>query len=200
MTHLFLTGPSGVGKSTLLFQALSDIDLTVSGIFTQRLIYEDGSPAGFRLLPWSSGLPATSFYTPGLPDIFISRTNDGWSKNLKVFAETGAALLDSASCCNIICLDEIGGAELLVPEFRARLYHTLHTHPCCIGVIKGAANLSSMSHTLELPFPEAQILSQFHRDLTEQFHSQILNVTCTNKKQVAESLRSFLYRGDANDI
>lgn len=201
MSHLFLTGASGIGKSTLLTEILTESSLSVSGLFTQRLVLEDGTTTGFRLLPWTPGIPAISAWTSGLPDIFICNADCGWTRNLSVFATTGAALLDAAALeSGIVCLDEIGGAELLVPEFRDRLYRLLSVHPRCIGVVKGGANLSSMLDTLKLPAPEVQALIEFRQDLLSHFRSRILCMTATNRKQIAEVIRSYLYRGDFDGI
>lgn len=194
MRHLFLTGASGIGKSTLLMEALQNCRWQTAGLFTQRLLSEDGSTSGFRLLPWTCEVTPTALYHPGLTDVFIRKTGGGWEKDLSVFASTGVRLLDHAAAGEIICLDELGGAELLVPEFRSRLYQLLDSHPCCTGVIKGSQNLHALIDTVAVSGGEEASLHQFHRDLNGRFHSSILCLTQANKELIAQTLCSFLSR------
>ncbi|MBS6195845.1 MAG: hypothetical protein KH828_09730 [Clostridiales bacterium] len=200
MSHLFLTGPSGIGKSTMLWEALNAFPCKVSGFFTQRLLLPDHTMEGFRLLSWERNLPVAERFSPGMEDIFIRKEGKGWKKDLSVFAGTGVRLLenclpqkrDRSSSPVVICLDEIGGTELLVPEFRTMLYTVLASHPCCIGVIKSRENLSAMFTRVFMNSEEETLLFQLHEDLTHRFCGQILPVTETNREQVRQTLRSFL--------
>ena len=66
MPYLFLTGPSGVGKSTILKEELAPWGTLVSGFFTQRQLSPSGNTLGFRLLPWEASLPGTVILSPPL--------------------------------------------------------------------------------------------------------------------------------------
>lgn len=196
MSHLFLTGHSGIGKSTLLMDVLKPRAHNVSGFLTQRQLMQNRMTGGFRLLPWKGDLPLTADYHPEDSDLFIKKTADGWEKDLSVFETTGLKLLhaamDNISSASILCLDEIGGTELLVPGFCSRLYEVLAEHPCCIGVIKSPQNLSSMLTRVAMKSRETELLLQLHRDLIQKFDSKIVEVTEENKLLVREQLHTLL--------
>ena len=92
MGHFFLTGASGIGKSTLLKEVLKDIKVPISGFFAQRQLLPDGTTGGFRLLPWSSKHPLTATYQAEASDLFIKKTDTGWQKDLRVFQTTAITL------------------------------------------------------------------------------------------------------------
>lgn len=204
MKRLFLTGASGIGKSTILMHAVSDLiasgssspngkPLKAGGLFTQRLLLADGSVGGFRLLSWQPGLPLFETMQPGFTDLFIRRTESGWENDSEVFSGRGVSLLKEASfSCDILCLDEIGGAELLIPDFYRQLIHLLQTSPCCIGVIKGEENLSAMIGRLSLNDLQQRNLVSSYRSLTQHTQDNTLYVTVENREQVSEKVRSFL--------
>ena len=43
MRHFFLTGTSGIGKSTLLMEVLQEMEFPISGFFAQRQLLPDGT-------------------------------------------------------------------------------------------------------------------------------------------------------------
>ena len=47
--HLFLTGPSGIGKTTIIRQALGSAAGYAGGFITERVADGDGSVEGFDL-------------------------------------------------------------------------------------------------------------------------------------------------------
>lgn len=209
MSHLFLTGSSGIGKSTIIQEVLHPLTLDVRGFFTQRLLFPDHTTAGFRLLSWEKDLPCSANYDPLMQNIFIRKTERRWEKDLSVFSDAGVSLLenclasnsDAASCDfpssrpappTVICLDEIGGTELLVPKFRTMLYKLLEESPCCIGVVKSTENLTSMFTRVSMNRAEESLLLQLHEDLLHRFNSQILSVTESNREYARRILTSFL--------
>lgn len=66
--------------------------------------------------------------------------------NKQVFAQLGVELLAGSP----IILDEIGGMELLQPEFKTPLEQTLQQDIPIIGVMKGAGPASALIETLGL--------------------------------------------------
>ena len=190
MHHFFLTGASGIGKSTLLMEVLQEIKLPISGFFAQRQLFPDDTTGGFRLLPWSNSLPLTAPYQAEASDLFIKKSDTGWKKDLSIFQTTAITLLNEKT--PLKCLDEIGGTELLVPEFLNTLYALLKSDVCCVGVIKSPQNLTSMMTRVEMKKQEAITLQKLHKDMTQQFHSVIMELTEFNRKEVKLALKNFL--------
>lgn len=190
MRHFFLTGTSGIGKSTLLMEVLQEIELPISGFFAQRQLLPDCTTGGFRLLPWNSSVPLTAPYQAEASDLFIKKSDTGWQKDLHVFQTTAITLLNEKT--PLKCLDEIGGTELLVPEFLNALYALLRSDVCCVGVIKSPQNLASMMTRVEMKKQEAIKLQKLHKDITQQFHSVIVELTAFNREEVKLALKNFL--------
>lgn len=128
--RLFLTGPIGCGKSTAIRRALGDRLRQTGGFLTRRhlepcLRFTLESPDGeYRrtFLDFSKGKPAV---------------------DLSVFSDiclTGKVLL----------LDEIGGIELLNPEFAAALDAALNRDVPILGVVKGEGPAGALIESLGL--------------------------------------------------
>ena len=115
--RLFLTGPIGCGKSTAIQVALGEKITQCGGFLTKRhrepyLHFTLESPDGTfqkTFLDFSSGKPEV---------------------NLSVFSEISLR-------GRVLVLDEIGGIELLNPEFTAALEAALDSDIPILGVIKG---------------------------------------------------------------
>lgn len=190
MRHFFLTGASGIGKSTLLMEVLKEFDFPISGFFSQRQLLPDLSTGGFRLLPWHKNLPLTASYQAETSDLFIKKTNNGWKKDLSIFQTTAIKLMNQNT--PLKCLDEIGGAELLVPEFLNALYTLLQSDISCVGVIKSPENLTSMMTRVAMENHEAVKLQKLHQDMTLQFNCFITELTQDNQEKVKHNLKFFL--------
>lgn len=122
--------------------------------------------------------------------MFIKKSDTGWQKDLRIFQTTAITLLNEKT--PLKCLDEIGGTELLVPEFLNTLYTLLKSDICCVGVIKSPQNLTSMMTRVEMKRQEAISLQKLHKDMTQQFHSVIVELTAFNREEVKLALKNFL--------
>lgn len=128
--HLFLTGPIGCGKSTTIANALGDKISLCGGFLTRRhrepyLHFTLESPDGQvknTFLDFASGKPEAQ---------------------LAVFSE-------SYLRGEILILDEIGGIELLNPEFAAALETVLGSEIPILGVIKGEGAAGALIDKLGL--------------------------------------------------
>ena len=87
MRHFFLTGTSGIGKSTLLMEVLQEMAFPISGFFAQRQLLPDGTTGGFRLLPWSSKHPLTATYQAEASDLFIKKNGHRLAKRFTCFSD-----------------------------------------------------------------------------------------------------------------
>lgn len=140
--HLFLEGTSRTGKSTLLRECLQPYQQQLGGFSSQRLWERDFCRC-YRMIP-ASDFKLDAEYQENLTHIFRYHQN----QYPDVFKYHGVELLKESSRYPLILLDEIGGAELLVPEFRHALYKVLSGDVPCIGVLKEASKAQFMKRTV----------------------------------------------------
>lgn len=128
--HLFLTGPIGCGKSTAIATALGGKIAQCGGFLTRR--YRE--PHLHFTLESPDGKVKKTFLdlASGKPEV-----------DLTVFSES---YLHGSP----IVLDEIGGIELLDPDFTAALEAILNSDTPIIGVIKGEGPAGALIDTLSL--------------------------------------------------
>ncbi len=130
--HLFLTGPSGSGKSSLICSALGERLSYAGGLVTRPAKDDTGALIGYTLAPAAvlggvSGLEAPRY-------LFF--TDAGPKTDNEVYRRYGARLLQEAACYPFAVLDEIGGFELLIPQFRRALEGLLNQDLPILGVLK----------------------------------------------------------------
>ena len=138
--RLFLTGPVGCGKSTAIVRALGDKIAQCGGFLTRRyreprLHFTLESPDGsFReiFLDFPGGKPVLTQNTFSVlgTQLLLPRKND------KGFAPC--------------IMDEIGGIELLNPEFSAMLDRVLGSDIPILGVLKGEGPAGALTDSLGL--------------------------------------------------
>ena len=144
--HLFITGPSGIGKSTLLRQELGSALSYAGGFITERMLAEDGKLLGYDLFPAAAAVLRDSFEGRRFLDYSVTPpTHDN-----EVFREDGVRPLEQSLYYPFVFLDEIGGFELLVPQFRHALEDVLNAELPVIGVLKEAAGADKLRRRLGL--------------------------------------------------
>ena len=137
--RLFLTGPMGCGKSTAIAQALGSTACRGGGFFTRRQLDSSGKLTGFSL---ESPDGARG-------EVFLDFTQGKPVWNLSVFSQLGRDLLTDPDAPFLV-LDEIGGVELLCPEFADALEAVFVRGTPCIGVMKGAGPSGALIKALGL--------------------------------------------------
>ena len=138
--HLFLTGPSGIGKTTIIRQALGTAVGYAGGFITERVTDDDGRIEGFDLYPAAAAIGHDGF--DGLRFLDLGTTPP--RKDNEVFRESAAQMLRETEYYPFVMLDEIGGFEMLIPQFRNELAQLLNSDAPIIGVIKGAENAEEL--------------------------------------------------------
>ena len=134
--RLFLTGTIGCGKSTAILTAIGDKLPSFGGFLTKRIRDEKGHAVAFTL------------YAPdgSREEVFLDCASGMPVIHWEVFQTLAPELMTG----NIVILDEIGGMELLCPEFMAALNSLLETDIPIIGVLKGDTAANAMIRRLGL--------------------------------------------------
>ena len=137
MKHrLFLTGPMGCGKTTAILTAIGETLPSFGGFLTRRIRDEQGRAIAFSLCsPDGSREEIFLDLRSGHPEI-------RWT----VFRQLAPELMAGT----YLILDEIGGVELLCPEFMAALDALLASDIPLIGVLKGDTAANAMIRRLAL--------------------------------------------------
>lgn len=130
MKNLFLTGKVGIGKSTILLNALEEIDISMGGYITKRVYKE----ANMKFIVNALDDP--------LEEYAIIEVDT--KKNLKMVYkesfETGLVqILDRGlKYRDIIILDEIGIVENDIEIFTSKVFQLLDSEKIVFGVLKDA--------------------------------------------------------------
>ena len=141
MKKLILSGEIGCGKSTMIRTALGSAAARAGGFVTLRRT--DGAEVlGFDLASVEIWTNPEAERERFLDFSASPRRDDG------VFSGLGVRLLTQALDCPFAVLDEFGGLEMRVPEFRDALYALLESEVPCIGVLKTPAALGTMARRI----------------------------------------------------
>ncbi len=160
ITNLFLTGPPGTGKTTILFSALKAClpdplfapnrpagreartrpaptpsagpDRRGAGGFVVKKVYRAGRRAAMDLVDLGTGCRATlvSFPAPGWPEVKSG-----------AFVEVGVpAIRGALARAAIVVMDELGRFELAEPAFLVAVREALDSPVPVVGVLKAESN------------------------------------------------------------
>ncbi|MEG0829435.1 MAG: nucleoside-triphosphatase [Anaerovoracaceae bacterium] len=191
MVHLFLEGPVQSGKSTLLRKYLAPYIDQIGGFSCQRLVDTKGLAVAYRLI-LTNQLELTKPYDPNLSNIFLRHNLDSSEKDLSIFKNIGIPLIENSMDKKAILLDEIGGIELLQPDFKKALYRVLKKETPCIGVLKLNEKTKYMAQNGGLPSETIRLNSQLRYDLIHEFDAKIVDIKDIQKTEKA--IAAFLER------
>ena len=121
--HLFLTGPKGVGKSTLIRGLLAEESGPLGGFFTVK------HEGGVYLLPAAQERAFTS-------ENFLFRCGHGGDPAR--FDDLGCAALADTAGCRLLVMDELGPHEAEARRFQAAVFRALEGDTPIIGVLQQA--------------------------------------------------------------
>ena len=121
--HLFLTGPKGVGKSTLIRGLLTEETGPLGGFFTVK------HEGGIYLLPAAREWAFT-------PENFLFRC--GRSGDPARFDDLGCAALADTAGCRLLVMDELGPHEAAARQFQVSVFRALDGEIPILGVLQQA--------------------------------------------------------------
>ena len=162
--HLFLTGPSGIGKTTLIREVLGDRLASAGGFVTGRTMDENDSFVGWSLFPAAAAGGVEGFE----PSLYLDCRVFPPEKHHEIFRQTGVRLLEEALWYPFALLDELGGYELVIPEFAEALERFLRSGHPCVGALRSPEDAELLRSLLGLsdryPKKLAALLTALRRD------------------------------------
>ena len=186
--HLFLTGPTGSGKSTLLRRALGPALRQAGGFVTEAACGSYGELVGFTLSPAAVAGGVAGF----TPECFLDCRRFPPHTDNEVWRSTGVRLLEEAGWYPYALLDEFGGYELIVPQFRSALYALLRTELPILGALKTAEEAEAMRRTLGLGEKFCAYEEEFRRFLRQDADTQILELRSPEDPIAADALTDWV--------
>lgn len=188
MGILFLEGPSGLGKTTLLLQGAHASGKVGCGYITQRVVDGQGQTKGFRLSPFQQVRQSVVVELGESHNLFIRMTPNGCVRDLRCFEQVATM---SNPHADFIVLDEVGGVELSLPAYVAWLYEILDSGVPCIGVLKSEDNFAHMNHSM----PQTQLVKTTYMALRQavvnRYDGAILRLDDRTREQVEQAVTAF---------
>jgi len=156
--RLFLTGPSGAGKSRLIRSCLGGALAEAGGFITGP---EAPGSLVFTLRPAAACAGVEGFEAGRFLDASV------WPpvRDNEVFRALGARLLREAVCYPFAVADEIGGYELLIPQFRTALEALLQSELPLLGALRTREEALLLGSAFGLGERYAQYVDRLHEAL-----------------------------------
>jgi nucleoside-triphosphatase len=192
--HFFIEGPIQEGKSTLIRGLIKEHLTQVGGFSSQRLFNDDGETVGFRIVPAAEAMDLTMKYSPELSDVFLYFEGRETEKNPEIFTDTAIRYLKEGRGKKLILLDEIGGIELLMPEFKEALYEILGGGIPCLGVLKLEHSNRHMCSNANINRECTDYQMQLRDRLLNRYEAEVIHFERDNAGNVKKAMRTFLER------
>lgn len=130
-----LTGKPGAGKTSLIKQAIAELEGRAGGFYTEE-IRSQGTRLGFKLVTLD-GHEAILAHTD-----FNKRFRVGkYGVDVESLERVGvSALRKAAEQCDLVVIDEIGKMELFSPDFREAVLELVGGEKRVLGTIMLQAN------------------------------------------------------------
>ncbi len=161
--HVFLTGPKGVGKSTLLQTVLASFHGSVGGFRTVRLnTFLPGQYTVHLLPPVGNGIPREDnlLFVCGRAGADVSQR----------FERLGCEALEKSKEADMIIMDELGPHETDAPCFQRSVRKVLDGNVPVLGVLQQADSV-------------------FLREVSSHPHVRVIEVTEENRNHLAMELQ-----------
>lgn len=172
--HIFLSGPSGVGKSTLINRAIEEFNITLGGFRTIGQAVPQGHPSYVYLYPCEKDEA-----DEGVKVAY--RSGVGWRFEAypEIFDTVGVAALTDKKGAELILMDELGFMEREAYLFQNKVLELLDGNLPILGVIK------ERDEERNIPFLDR---------VREHKNVVIWEVNVINRGQIEEKVKKWLMK------
>ncbi len=186
--RLFLCGTSGCGKTTMIRNALGDRLAEGGGFVTERIVGNDGKLLGVDLLPAAAAAGVEGF----TPLRFLDYSADPPKRDNEVFRVEAVRLLQEAVYYPFAVLDEIGGFELVIPQFRAQLAAFLSSSVPCIGVLKANEGVEQLQARFGLGEKFPALARRLREALENDPDTLVLDTSGRGDERALQAVRNWV--------
>lgn len=204
MKNLLVEGLPGCGKSTAISDALRSLGLLpfCAGFRTARVFSSGGEHLGFAQFPASADIGVSIISDETLPhmimdfrmqqglisEIFTGFTVDSLKSIPAETAPTDKAVSPERNSgagteIRLILMDEIGGAELEIPEVQDAFLNALKGNIPCIGVLK------SREHAKKFAY---ESYTAFRKQIERETETELLLMTEANRWEARQRIVRWL--------
>ena len=180
--HLFLSGPAFCGKSRLIRELLG-IRLQAAGGFCTELSTSEDGGFGCRLMPAAMAGGAEGYEK----ELFLDLRFSPPVHDSEVFRQTGVRLLEEAVWYPFAVLDEIGGIDLIIPQFRLALDSILASELPILGVLKTREESENLRRLLGPGERFRAFSDRLHTALEKDSNTEIISITGDAASEAAEA-------------
>jgi nucleoside-triphosphatase len=213
LKRIFLTGPIGCGKSTLIRTVLGN-SLSVAGGFVTERILKGEELVGFEIV--SAGVSESLRESVNMRNSvsqklvqlnsadlglyekaghtrlrFLTFKEGKVKRNDEAFSVFASALLREAGTKPFAVIDEIGGFEILIPEFMEAFELLLESQVPCIGVLKSLPSANKLSETAGLDSEYLRAAESLYLRLVSDPETEIVELSSREDKHALHKLRNW---------
>ena len=184
---LFLCGPAFCGKSRLIREVLGRQLQAAGGFCTELSSSGDGSMLGCTLMPAAAAGGVEGFEK----ELFLDLRQFPPLHDSEVFRESGVRCLEEAEWYPFAVLDEIGGMDLIIPQFRVALENLLQSGLPVLGVVKTEEDAEQLRQLLGPGQRFREFSERLHRALQADPDTEILYIDSDAAAEAGEAVRAW---------
>lgn len=185
--HLFLSGPAFCGKSGLIRRQLGTRLQWAGGFCTELSTSEDGV-LGCRMMPAAMAGGVEGYEK----ELFLDLRSDPPAHDSEVFRQTGVRLLEEAVWYPYAVLDEIGGIDLIIPQFRIALDSLLASGLPVLGVLKTPEESENLRRLLGPGERFRAFSERLHTMLERDPDTEIVRIDTDAAAEAAEAVAGWI--------
>ena len=184
---LFFCGPAFCGKSRLIRDALGRQLQAAGGFCTELSGADDGSLLGCTLMPAAAAGGVEGFEK----ELFLDLRQFPPLHDSEVFRGSGVRYLEEAEWYPFAVLDEIGGMDLIIPQFRVALNTLLRSELPVLGVLKTEEDAEQLRQALGPGQRFREFSGQLHRMLRRDPDTEILRIEADAAREAGEAVAAW---------